>query len=140
VIDPVTGENRVLSDRSPSGRLFPLGFRLENEYAITADFRQDFQALQYSWGWNIRERASRPKFRVDELDILNEGMEMNFFIETTRWFGLKMRFNAENVLDVSDVRDRTRYTGRRSITPVEFNEIRRRVRGFRISFVLSGNF
>ena len=140
VVDPVTDENRVLSDRSPQGRLFPLGFRNENEYAITIDYRQDLQNLKYSWGWNLRERAERPKFRVEELDILNEGMELNLFIETTRWFDVKMRINAGNVLDASDIRDRTRYTGRRSLSPVEINQLRRRVRGFRVSYVLSGNF
>jgi len=140
VVDPVTRENRVLSDRTPSGRMFPLGFRNENKYAISIDYRQDFQNLGYSWGWNINERAERPTFRVNELDILNEGMELNFFIETTRWFNVKMRFNAENVFDTSDIRDRTRFTGRRSLTPVDINELRRRIRGFRISYVLSGNF
>ena len=140
VVDPVTGENRVLSDRTPQGRLFPLGFRNENNFAITIDYRQDFQKHQYSWGWNIRDRSERPKFRVDELDILTDEVELNFFIETTRWFNLKIRFNAENILDASDTRDRTRYTGLRGLTPVDVNEIRRRARGLRTSVVLSGNF
>ncbi len=140
VTDPVTGEKRVLSDRTPPGRLMPLVFSTENKYAFSVNFRQDFQAEKVSWGWDIRERGEHPRFRANELDILDEDMEFNAFIETTRWFGLKLRFDAENILDITSTRDRIRYTGARDLTPVRFREDQIRTRSFRFAFSVSGSF
>ena len=140
VVDPVTGENRVITDRTPPGRLMPLIFSTENDYAFSIDYRQDFQEQKISWGWDIRERGEHPRFRANELDILDEGMEFNTFIETTRWFGLKIRFDAENILDITSTRDRIRYTGARELTPVLFREEQIRNRSFRFAFSVSGSF
>jgi outer membrane receptor protein involved in Fe transport len=140
VTDPVTGEKRVLSDRSPPGRLMPLVFNIENKYAFSVDFRQDFQTQRVSWGWDIRERGELPRFRANEIDILDEDVEFNAFIETTRWFGLKLRFDAENIFDITSTRDRTRFTGARDLTPVRFREDQIRTRSFRFAFSVSGSF
>lgn len=140
VTDPVTGESRVFTSRRRTGRLFPLAFRVENQYAVTVDFRQDFEAAAIAWGWDVRTRGERPIFRVDELDIGDEGVEFNMFVETTRWLGLKVRLVAEDILDASETRDRTIYEGLRNLSPVDSRELRERFRGVRMALTVSGNF
>ncbi|MGK0297782.1 MAG: hypothetical protein ACI9XC_001399 [Gammaproteobacteria bacterium] len=140
VTDPVTGENRILSTRTPNQRLLPLGFRVDNKYAFTIDYRQDFQKEQVAWGWEIRERANRILFKVNELDNSNEGIDLSFFVETTRWLGLKMGFNIENVLNIVSSRDRTIFTGERDLSPIDEQLIQNRVRSFRLAYVVSGSF
>ena len=129
-----------MSDRTPPARVMPLMFSTENKYAFSIDYRQDFQEQKVSWGWDIRERGKHPRFRANELDILNEDIEINSFIETTRWFGLKLRFDAENILDLTSTRDRIRYTGARDLTSVRFREEQIRKRSFRLAFSVSGSF
>ncbi len=140
VEDPVTGEDRVFTSRRRFGRLFPLEFRVENEYVITVDFRQDFDTARVAWGWDVRTRGERPIFRVNELDIGDDGTEFNVFIETTRWFDLKVGLIAGNILDAPEKRDRTIYEGLRDLSPVERRELRSRFRGFRVDLTVSGNF
>ncbi len=140
VEDPVTGEDRVFTSRRRFGRLFPLEFRVENEYAITVDFRQDLEAARVAWGWDMRTRGERPIFRVNELDIGDDGTEFNIFIETTRWFDLKIDLVAGNILDTAETRDRTVYIAERDLSAVESHELRSRFRGFRVDLTVSGNF
>ena len=140
VDDPVTGEERVISDRSSPGRLLPLAFQIENEYAITVEFRQDFEEARVAWGWDVRARGERPFFKVNELDVADDETEFNMFIETTRWFGLKTRFQVDNILDLAETRDRTIYVAERGLSPIERRELRSRERGFRVELEVSGNF
>jgi len=140
VTDPVTGEKREFSSRTPVGAIFPLSYRDDNRFAYTIDFRQDFQAARFAWGWDLRTRAERPLYKVNELDILDDEYEVNVFLETTRWFGMKSKIIAENIFDMNEIRDRTVYTGERDLSPVDFRELRDRFRGSRVSFELSGNF
>ncbi len=140
VTDPVTGESRVLSSRTPFGPIFPLSYRDDNRFAYTIDYRQDFQAARFAWGWDLRTRAERPLYKVNELDVLDDGFEFNVFVETTRFFGLKSKLIAENILDMVEIRDRTVYTGERELSPLDFREIRERLRGFRLAFELSGSY
>jgi outer membrane receptor protein involved in Fe transport len=140
VKDPVNGESRVFTSRRRTGRLFPLAFRVENQYAVTVDFRQDFEAAAVAWGWDVRTRGERPIFRVNELDIGDEGVEFNMFVETTRWLGLKVRLVAEDILDAPETRDRTIYEGLRNLSPVDSRELRDRFRGVRVALTVSGNF
>ena len=140
VDDPVTGEDRVISDRTSPGRLLPLAFQLENEYAITVDFRQDLENARVAWGWNVRTRGERPFFKVNELDVADEGTEFNVFVETTRWLGLKMRFAADNILNLAETRNRTLFVAERGLSPVDRREIRSRERGFRVQLEVSGSF
>lgn len=140
VTDPVTGENRILSSRTPAGAPLPLYFNSDNKYAIVINYRQDFQAARMAWGWEMRNRAARPLYKVNELDITDEGTELNTFIETTRWLGVKMRVNAENIFDLNETRKRTVFTGERDLSEVDFREIRDRTIGFRVNFLVSGSF
>jgi hypothetical protein len=140
VEDPVTEQDRVLSDTSPGGALLPLNYRAENRYAMIVDFRQDFQASRFAWGWDVRSRAERPTFKVNELDIKDEGTEFNVFIETTRWLNAKIKLAAENIFDLPETRDRSQYVGERDLSPVDFREISSRYRAFRVTLVVSGSF
>ncbi len=140
VEDPVTGTDRMFTVRNPPGRLLPLDIEVDNDYAIAVDFRQDFEEAQWAWGWDVRARGERPEFKVNELDIADDGTELNMFIETSRWRGLKTRLAAENVLDIIETRDRTLYVGERGLSPVERRELRSRERGFRLMLEVSGSF
>ncbi len=140
VEDPVTGEDRVFTSRRRFGRLFPLEFEVESQYAFAVDFRQDFSASRMAWGWDVRTRSERPIFRVNELDIGDDGTEFNMFIETTRWFDVKIGLIAGDILDAPEKRDRTIYEGLRDLSPVESRELRSRFRGFRVDLTVSGNF
>lgn len=140
VTDPVTAADRMFSVRSSGGRLFPLNLHIENQYAFSVDFRQDFEGARFAWGWDVRARGERPFFKVNELDISDEATEFNMFVETTRWFGLKVRFAAENIIDAAERRDRIVYLGERDLSAVDIRELRARVRGFRVNLTASGNF
>jgi len=140
VTDPVTGEKRILSSRTSAGAPLPLSFNNDNEYAFVVNFRQDFPVARMAWGWDMRNRAARPLYKVNELDNTDEGTEFNAFIETTRWLSVKMRVNAENIFNLNERRKRTAFTGQRNLSEVDFHEIRDRTIGFRVSFLVSGSF
>jgi outer membrane receptor protein involved in Fe transport len=138
VVDPVTLEDRMLSAGTESRR--PLPFLGENQYAYTLDFRQDFKDARVAWGWDLRTRAERPLFKVNELDVHDEGEELNIFIESTRWFGLKIRLHGQNLLNLRKLRDRTVFVGERDLSPVDFRELHDSTDGRRVIFSLSGSF
>jgi len=139
VIDPVTGLARELS--SESGFYDSMRYTDENvKYSAAIDYRQDFEASKISWGWEARFRAKRTLFRINELDIYDEGVELNAFIETTRWFGLKTRLGFRDLLDHTHKRDRILFTGRRGISPVDRQEITSYNRGRQALLSFSGSF
>jgi len=138
VVDPVTGENRMLSVGFVSGG--PVFFNIENKYGIEIDYRQDFQDQKIAWGWHIGERAKQLRFKVNELEIYNEGMEFRTFVETTRWAEIKIRISGENLLDFADIRDRRIFSGERDLSSLESRQFRDQTRGIRLSLSLSGNF
>lgn len=138
VTDPVTFQERVLSAGTESRR--PLPFLDDNQYAFTVDFRQDLDAARFAWGFDVRSRAERPLFKVNELDVYDEGVEFNVFAETTRWFGMKIRIDAQNLTNLSQVRDRSVFTGLRDLSPLDFRELHDSVDGRRVILSLSGTF
>ena len=140
VIDPVTGEHRMLSGNSGFGGTPYIDFRDENKYAFIAEYRQDLDAAKVAWGAYIGMRAERQLYKVNELDAYDEGISLNTFIETTRWFGMKLRFLAENLPNLSQQRDRTAFTGARSLSPVDFREVSVGKEGVRLTFLMSGSF
>ncbi len=140
VTDPVTGNKRQLTAGGFFSGPTNIRFNNENEYIFDVAFRQDFEQQQISWGWDIAEQASRPRFKVNELEIFNEGLEANVFIETTRWYGIKIRFDARNLLNYDESRNRTIYIGDRQQTPVNSMIIRDRKVGTRFTLTLSSSF
>ncbi len=141
VTDPVTGNQRVLSSNSQFGVPSDFAYlRNENKFALAVDFRQDFEVSRIAWGWSLQTRTRRPFYRVNELEALNESAEVNTFVEITRWFGIKVRFEINRLFDVIDSRDRTLYTVRRDLSPVDGFIERRRDGGRELVLRLSGTF
>jgi len=86
------------------------------------------------------ERDARPLFKVDELDVYNDDVAVDAFIETTRWWGVKLQLLGENLLDFKEWRDRTVYVGARDLSAVDFREVRNRYNGRKITLSVSGSF
>lgn len=140
VTDPVTGESRPLTASGFFSGPPNIPFNSENDYVFDIAYRQDFQRAQAAWGWELAKQAERPRFKVNELEVFNEGLETNVFVETTRWLGIKTRLEGSNLLNYDEVRNRTIYTGRREISPVESRILRERKAGWRVTLTLSGNY
>ncbi len=138
VIDPVTLERRKLS--ALGGYRQDVLFEDENDYAVRFDFRQDIESALVSWGFTIAERADRPEFKADELDLFSESIDLNAFIETTRWFGLKLTFIGENLTNNDQIRDRFIYMAQRDLSPLALREHREGNNGARLFFKVSGTF
>lgn len=138
VVDPVTGQDRVLSAKGGHGG--DINFRNETQYSFLVDFRQDLEKAQFAWGWNYASRADRPLYKVNELDVYDETAEANMFVETTRWLGMKIRLTATNLLTEVESRDRTEYVGERGLTPVDSLKTRNTTNGFRLTLEFSGTF
>lgn len=126
VTDPVTGATRRFS-----------GHR---RYALEGEFRQDL--VEAGWAWGIEsdyvDRAVR--FELDELDIDERGIDLEAFVETTRFFGVKMQLIVQNLLDRRFLRDRTVFSGSRESSEVDFREIRDLRRGRSVLLSVSGSF
>ncbi len=138
VVDPVTMNNRVLS--ALGGYRQDVLFEDENDYAISFDFRQDIESARVSWGWSMIERADRPVFKADELDLFSEGIDFHAFIETTQWFGLKLALEGQNLFNNIQVRDRFIYVAERDLSPLDQREHREGRNGTRLLFKISGTF
>ncbi|MGK0296790.1 MAG: hypothetical protein ACI9XC_000383 [Gammaproteobacteria bacterium] len=138
VVDPVTDKNRVLSIKGSSGG--GIRFNNENKYAVFVNYRQDFQTARVAWGWSVIERAERFLFKANELEIFDEGMALTAFIETTRWFGVKMQLSGENILNFEEERIRTIFTEERDLSPLAATQLRHRTRGAQLFFTVSGAF
>jgi outer membrane receptor protein involved in Fe transport len=137
VADPVTDLNRVLS--SPGGD-FPFSYDVENKWGLSLDYRQDFEVSRIAWGWTLISRAERPVFKVNELEVNDETVDLIPFIETTRWLGIKIRLSALNVLNAPSTRYRTVFTGERDLSPLKFSESRTRTRDRSATLTISGVF
>jgi len=141
VIDPITGLERVLSAQGgiPAYRSLT-NVNKNNRYFLRLNYRQDIQQEKVSWGWTVTERNERPLFKVNELDVYDEGYAVDAFIETTRWLDLKLRIQGENLLSFNETRDRIVFTGKRDLSPVFSREQRDNYNGRKITFAISGSF
>lgn len=138
VTDPVTGEDRRLS--GAGGFRGDVTFLDENEYAFDIDFRQDLEAQKVSWGLGFAWRGERVLYKANELDIFDEGIDLTGFIQTTRWWGIKISLEGQNLLNTIVDRDRTIHVAERTLTPVRRREHREGTGGARIFLRMSGTF
>lgn len=138
VTDPVTGDERVLS--GVAGLDPGFSFANENNWSYLIKFRQDFTDARFSWGGEVGEQDERPRFKVDELDVRSEGVWLNAFAETTRWFGVRIRLEGINLLDYDENRVRTFYVGQRGLSPVDSRLVQTFHNGRRINLSVSGSF
>jgi hypothetical protein len=142
VTDPVTGLDRRLSGQGGGTGYRVLATLNENiGYHFRVDYRQDFEEARVAWGWTVADRGSRPLFKVNELDVHNEGTAVDAFVETTRWFGIKIRILMENMVNFKRNRNRILYVGERDLTPVESIIVRDRQHDIsRIALYVNGAF
>jgi len=141
VVDPVTGGKRILSGQSGLGSYRTLSTRNQNnKYFVSVSYRQDFAASRVAWGWEVAERAERPLFKVNELDVYNEGFAIDAFVESTRWLGIKIRLSVDNMLDGVQTRKRTFFTGKRDLSPLQNSLLTERLIGRRMSLSVTGSF
>jgi hypothetical protein len=142
VTDPVTGQKRRLSGDGGGSAYRTLEILNNNiGWRVRVDYRQDFEAARFAWGWTVADRGKRPLYKVNELDVHSEGKAVTAFVETTRWFGIKTRIVMENVLNFKRNRVRTRFEGERDLTPVESIIVRDRQHDvYRIALYLNGSF
>ncbi len=137
VVDPVTGADRILS--GPGGD-YPILYDVDNHYGIALDYRQDFESARMAWGWTFISRAERELYKVNELEVNDEALELGGFIETTRWLGMRVRLSAQNLLNSTHTRDRTVFSGERELSPIRFLELRERDRNRAATLTFSGVF
>lgn len=144
VTDPLTGVDRVLTGRSEHQGPPSFAFStVDNNFKYIYDiaFRQDFEAARWAWGWNFGDRSERTWFKINELNLYNEdGMVLNTFVETTRWFGVKIRLEGSNLTEFVETRDRTVFTGRRGLSPVSRRELTETREGWRLTLTVNGSF
>ena len=129
VEDPVTGNDRVLSN--------------EGKYAMAVDFRYSPPGRDFAWGGKIAIESSIPVFGLDEFvitDDIDDTLDMDLYIETTRWLGIRTRLQFGNVLNRTFHRDRLVFAGQRELSPLGYRELRNRKRGHSIELSMTGVF
>jgi hypothetical protein len=107
---------------------------------IDTQLRQDLLAAQAAWGLELFYRDDFAAYEIDELDLRDDGVDLEFFIETTRFMSTKLRLVAQNLLDRSFKRDRRVFADRRLDDEIAFREVRDFRRGRSLVLSLSGNF
>lgn len=126
VTDPVTGTTRRFSG--------------QRRYALEGELRQDLVEAGWAWGIESDYVDRAVGFELDELDIDERGVDVEAFVETTRYLGVKMQLKMQNLLDRRFLRDRTVFDGPRGASPVDFREVRDLRRGRSILLSISGSF
>lgn len=127
VTDPVTGQARRFSG--------------QRGYSLFGELRQDLVAQRWAWGVEADYVDESRNFGLDEIEIDDRGLDLELFIETTRFWGVKMQLNAVNVLDREFLRDRRLFDGPRGDDAnLSLRELRDRRRGRTLVFSVSGTF
>lgn len=90
--DPLTGETRPQSEIQ--------------ENFIAAEFRQDLRALDVAWGVDFERERQAPEFRLDRVTDERDEHDLEIWIETTRFEGLKLRVFAANLAHPRENRTR----------------------------------
>ena len=123
--DPITGETRVVTG-------------LRNPILIY-NFRQDLAEARFAWGVQYEpEVTTRIFFANEAIRDRREG-RLTAFIETTRFFGIKMQLEVSNIGQTRFPRDRVLFAPDRSgaVIGTEFLD---RERGEFVKFTLTDQF
>ena len=127
VTDPVTGQGRRFSG--------------QRGYSLFSEFRQDLITQRWAWGFEADYVDASREFGLDEIEIDDRGLDLELFIETTRFWGVKMQLSAVNLLDREFLRDRRLFDGPRADdASLSLRELRDRRRGRTLVFNVSGTF
>lgn len=126
--DPILIDGtRIISDYSPSWLDFEL--------------RQDIVKHRFAWGVRYWGSFREDDFRVDEIDRFQGNKRLRFYVETTRFFGVKMMLQVHHA-------NTGKYTRTRTFFQSDANrggeitgyEISRRKRKPEVRFDISGTF
>lgn len=126
VKDPVTGEQRLLSDFE------------QWEYRIA--FRQDLKKSNLAWGLTYFADDFREYFGLDEVSAFGNEYQWSFFAEKRFADGMKLRFDIENFNRSGEARTRTVFAGRRGSSQILTNELRDTEYARRFFLVFSKTF
>lgn len=126
VDDPLTGSPRYLSE--------------ERQWQAVVELRQDLTAQRLAWGATLFAFDSFPLYGLDEIDIRSHRADMDFFVESRHFDGLRLRLVVEDLLRDGDDRDRRVFAGDRSVSPLAFREVREQSRARTITLQLRGDF
>lgn len=95
VTDPLTQESRPQSE--------------SQESFVAVEFRHDLRALHVAWGVDYERERLAPEYRFDRITDEHDGDELEVWLETTRFEGLKLRVFAANLVNAREVRERTHF-------------------------------
>lgn len=123
--DPITGESRKVTG-------------LTNP-EIAIDFRQDVTDARFAWGLTYEPPSRTASFFANEAIIDRRGRRITAFVETTRFFGVKMQLEVRNIGQVQFPRDRLLFTPDRAGAFIG-SEVLDRERGEFIKFTVSDQF
>lgn len=123
--DPITGESRKVTG-------------LTNP-EIAIDFRQDVTDARFAWGLTYEPPSRTASFFANEAIIDRRGRRITAFVETTRFFGVKMQLEVRNIGQVQFPRDRLLFAPDRA-GAFNGSEVLDRERGEFIKFTVSDQF
>lgn len=123
--DPITGESRKVTG-------------LTNP-EIAIDFRQDVTDARFAWGLTYEPPSRTASFFANEAIIDGRGRRITAFVETTRFFGVKMQLEVRNIGQVQFPRDRLLFAPDRA-GAFNGSEVLDRERGEFIKFTVSDQF
>lgn len=127
VEDPLTGEER--------------NFNTLQEWGYDLNFRQDIPGTPVAWGVGAARNGPQTAIRFNEIATFDVGQaNVSAFFEHKNVFGMNLRIRASNLANRDYLFDRTIYTGRRDISPIDRVESRTRIDNERFTITLSGNF
>jgi outer membrane receptor protein involved in Fe transport len=123
--DPITGETRVVTG-------------LRNPILIF-NFRQDLTEARFAWGVQYEPEVTTSIFFANEAIRDRREGRLTAFVETTRFFGIKMQLEVSNIGQTRFPRDRVLFAPDRSgaVIGTEFLD---RERGEFVKFTLTDQF
>ncbi len=110
VTDPITGRTREFSDE------------FIGNWSLA--FRQDFPAQKFSYGFRVQDGTAGTAYRYSESSRRSrEDPDVQIWVETSRWFGLRIRAGVDDVHSAEFERTRNIYQGGRGVSPL--NQVER---------------
>ena len=109
-IDPVTGEQREISEEAP--------------FEGALQFSHDLPALKVHWGVNVELATETREFLIDEIRAERFGARVDVFAEYEPAPAWNIRFFANNLTDRTFERERRIYDGARDVAPLSYVETR----------------
>lgn len=80
---------------------------------VSLGFRHDIPAMNLNYGFNYFDGidGNRTFFDIDNVIYIGSNSNLNLFVEKVGFAGITYRFEADNVLDHENCRERRRYSG-----------------------------